>query len=135
MRVGKLADQKKWRAAYATLMGISLPSHGIKRYLFKPFILIISLFGGMFFGKPKDPSDLIVTIEAEDKHNFKNRLSEITVPTLVIAGDKDPFYSEKLFHETAEGIPNSQLILYNGMGHPASGKQFSKDLCAFLNSD
>ena len=133
MRVGKLANQKKWRAAYTTLMEISLPAHGFKRYLFKPFILIISLFGGMFFGKPENPSDLIVTIEAEDKHNFKNRLSEITVPTLIIAGDKDQFYSKKIFHETAKGIPNSHLILYTGMGHPASGKQFRKDLCAFLN--
>jgi len=135
MEVGKLANQKKWRAAYTTLMEISVPPHGVKRYLFKPFIMIISLFGKKFFGKPEDPSDLVVTIEAEDKHNFKNRLSEITVPTLVIAGDKDPFYSKKLFYETAEGILNSQLILYIGMGHPASGKQFSKDLRAFLNSD
>lgn len=133
MLVGKLASQKKWREAYATLMTISLPSQGVKRYLFKSFIWFISLIGGMFFGKPKDPTDLIVTIEAEDKHNFKKRLSEITVPTLVIAGDKDPFYSEKLFRETAEGIPNSQLILYTRMGHPASGKQFCKDLRTFLN--
>ena len=135
IQVGKLANQKKWRAAYATLMGVSFPDNGIRKYLYKPFIFLISLLGGMFFGKPENASDLIVTIEAEDKHNFKNRLSEITVPTLVIAGNKDPFYSERLFHETAEGIPNSQLILYDGMGHPASGKQFRKDLCVFLNSD
>ena len=135
LRVGKLAKQKKWRAAFATLIEISVPSNGVKRYLFKPFIWIISLFGGIFFGKPKDPSDLIITIEAEDKHNFKERLYEITVPTLIIAGDKDPFYSEKIFHETAEGIPNSKLILYKGMGHPASGKQFKRDLYAFLNTN
>lgn len=51
-----------------------------------------------------------MTIEAEDKHDFKDRLAEITVPTLVIAGDQDPFYSETLFHETAEGIPNARFI-------------------------
>jgi len=106
MRVGHLARQRKWRAAYATLMGLSLPRSGIMRYLIKPLIWIVSLFGGMFFGAPEDPSDLVATIEAEDKHNFKNRLSEITAPTLVIAGDKDPFYSVTLFRETAERIPN-----------------------------
>ena len=132
MRVGHLARQRKWRAAYATLMGLSLPKRGIMGYLAKPLIWLVSLFGGMFFGAPEDPSDLVVTIEAEDKHNFKDRLSEITAPTLVIAGDKDPFYSETLFRETAEGIPNARLILYKGMGHPASGKQFSRDVLTFL---
>jgi hypothetical protein len=40
-----------------------------------------------------------------------------------------------LFRETAAGIPNARLILYKGMGHPASGKQFSRDVLAFLNED
>ena len=44
----------------------------------------------MSFTAPNDPSYLIVTIEAEDKHDFKDRLAEITVPTLVIAGNQDP---------------------------------------------
>jgi pimeloyl-ACP methyl ester carboxylesterase len=88
--------------------------------------------GGLLFGAPKDPSDLIVTIEAEYNHNFKARLAQITAPTLVIAGDKDPFYTETLFRETAEGIPNAKLILYKGMGHPAFGKQFHRDVLLFL---
>jgi TAP-like protein len=84
---------------------------------------------------PKDLSDLVNTIEAEDKHHFKDRLPEITAPTLVVAGDKDPFYSETLFRETAEGIPKARLILYQGMGHPASGKHFRQDVLAFLTAD
>ena len=76
-----------------------------------------------------------MTVQAEDRHTFKDRLSEIAAPTLVIAGDKDPFYSETLFRETAEGIPNAKLILYPGMGHPASGKQFRQDVLAFLEED
>jgi hypothetical protein len=53
----------------------------------------------------------------------------------VIAGDRDAFYSERLFRETAEGIPHSRLILYPGMGHPASGKQFQRDVLAFLEGN
>jgi hypothetical protein len=34
--------------------------------------------------------------------------------------------------ETAAGIPDARLILYPGMGHPASGKQFKQDVLAFL---
>ena len=74
----------------------------------------------------------MITIEAEDKHDFKDRLAEIKAPTLVVAGDKDPFYTEALFRETAAGIPNASLILYPGQGHPASGKQFARDVLTFL---
>ena len=73
-----------------------------------------------------------MTVEAEDKHDFKDRLGEISAPTLVVAGDRDPFYTETLFRETAEDIPEARLILYPGMGHPASGKHFGRDVLAFL---
>ena len=69
---------------------------------------------------------------AEDVHDFRDRLDEITAPTLVIAGTDDPFYTEALFRETAVGIPGAKLILYPGMGHPAHGKQFARDVLAFL---
>ena len=132
MRVGLLAQERQWRAAYAALASPMLPRSGAMMYIAKPFVWIGSLFAGMF-GAPKDPSDLVVTIEAEDKHNFKDRLMQIKAPTLVVAGDKDPFYPAALFRETAEGIPNARLILYKGMGHPASGKQFRRDVLMFLN--
>lgn len=48
------------------------------------------------------------------------------------AGERDPFYSPTLVQETAAGIPNARLILYPGMGHPASGRQFKQDVLAFL---
>ena len=72
-----------------------------------------------------------MTVEAEDRHDFRDRLAQITAPTLVVAGDKDPFYTEALFRATAEGIPHARLILYKGMGHPAHGKQFRRDVRGF----
>lgn len=36
------------------------------------------------------------------------------------------------FRETAEGIPGARLALYEGMGHAAHGKQFHRDVLAFL---
>ena len=132
MRVGQLARQRQWRAAYATLISAMIPPSGIMKYLARPVVWLASLMGGKIFGTPEDPSDLVVTVEAEDKHDFKDRLAQIKAPTLVVAGDKDPFYTETLFRETAEGIPNARLILYKGMGHPAHGKQFSQDVLQFL---
>ena len=134
LHVAELARQRRWRAAYAALFGLLTPRSGVKKYAALPLVWLGSLMGGMMFGAPQDPSDLVVTVEAEDTHNFKNRLSQITAPTLVVAGENDPFYSERLFRETAEGIPNAKLILYKRMGHPASGKQFRRDVLAFLRA-
>lgn len=89
----------------------------------------------MSFTAQNDPSDLVVTVEAEDNHDFKDRLAEITAPTLVTGGDQDPFYSETLFRETAKGIPNARLILYAGKGHAPAGKQFRRDVLSFLMED
>jgi pimeloyl-ACP methyl ester carboxylesterase len=133
MLVAKLTRQKQWRKAYAAIMGVSLPEGGIKRMLLKPLYGFISLFGGVIFGKPKEhPADVAIIVEAEDRHAFKDRLHEIKAPTLVIAGDKDPFYTPELFRETAQGIPGCKFVLYKNMGHPASGKKFKAELIAFL---
>jgi pimeloyl-ACP methyl ester carboxylesterase len=126
LRVGDLAAKGKWREASSELLGFAFSGSRYGRLLAPIASLMMALTA------PEDPSDLIVTIEAEDKHAFKDRLGEIMAPTLVIAGDRDAFYSERLFRETAEGIPDSRLILYPGMGHPASGKEFQRDTLAFL---
>ena len=129
MRVAHLARQRKWRQAYAELFSLALPPVGLNRVMLPLGAFLMSL------SPPKDPSDLIVTIEAEDVHNFKDRLGEIQTPTLVVAGAKDPCYTEELFRETAAGIPNARLILYPEMGHPAGGKQFKRDVLGFLNEN
>ena len=135
MRCAQYARRGKWTAAFAALMGFSLPDKGLKKAVLKPLYWFLSLFAGPIMGIPKDPTDLAVTIEAEDKHDFRERLPEIQAPTLVIAGDKDPFYSPELFRNTAAGIPGARLVLYEGMGHPAKGKQFHQDLRVFLDGD
>ena len=125
-RVGNLAYQRKWRAAYSTLITGVYP-RGIKKYLFK---LLMWLFGAL--GAPADPSDGLIEIEAEDKHNFKERLSEIKMPTLVIGGEEDFFYPVR---ETASEIPNAKLVLYKGFGHNAmfdNKRQFNEDVLTFL---
>ncbi len=131
LRVRDLARERRWREAYAAVFGPMLPSSGVMKYAASPVLWLGSWLAG-WLAAPKDPSDVVVTIEAEDKHDFKQRLAEIKALTLVVAGDRDPFYTQELFRETAAGIPNARLILYPGQGHPASGKQFGQDLLAFL---
>jgi len=116
IQIGELARQQQWRTAYAALVGPMIPPNGILKYLAKPFVWLVQLLGESLFGAPKDPTDLIVTIEAEFLHNFKERLGQISAPTLVVAGDKDPFYTVDLFRETAEGIPNAKTHPLQGDG-------------------
>lgn len=125
-RMGELARQGKWRAAYAAMLSGVYPS-GFKKFL---FLCFVRLFGGM--GAPKDSSDGLIEIEAEDKHDFWRRLPDIRVPTLVIGGDEDYFYP---IAETAERLPNARLVLYEGYGHNvifSRGRQFDEEVWAFL---
>jgi pimeloyl-ACP methyl ester carboxylesterase len=125
-RMGELAHQGKWRAAYAAMMDGVYPP-GFKRFIFK---CLVRLFGGM--GAPEDPSDGLIEIECEDKHDFWRRLPDIKVLTLVIGGDEDFFYP---IAETAERIPKAKLVLYEGYGHNvifSKGRQFDKDIWDFL---
>ncbi len=131
MQVARLAQERKWIQAYVLLIGSVFPQSGYKKILSKPVVWLAALMMGGLTA-PKDPNDLVVTVEAEDRHNFRDRLGEIQAPTLVIAGVEDPFYTENLFRETAAGIPHAKLILYEGMGHPASGKRFEQDVHDFL---
>lgn len=130
LQVAHLAQQGQWTKAYETYIRPGLPGADMQKYLSDVIIFLASRL--MSINPPKDANDLAVTVAAEDKFDFKARLAQISAPTLVIAGTKDPFYTPELFRETAAGIPNARLILYEGMGHPASGKQFGRDLLAFL---
>jgi pimeloyl-ACP methyl ester carboxylesterase len=130
MRLAELARDRRWVEAYALMIGCVLPGTGLMKHLSRPLVWLGSRLASM--SAPRDPTDLVVTVEAEDAHDFRERLAEITAPTLVVAGDRDPFYTEALFRETAQGIPDARLILYPGMGHPASGEQFRRDVLAFL---
>jgi pimeloyl-ACP methyl ester carboxylesterase len=133
MQVGRLAQEGRWSQALAVFIRPMFPRSGIMKYLSPPLVWLASRL--MSLVMPEEANDLVVTVEAEDKFNFKSRLSEIYAPTLVAAGAKDPFYTPQLFRETAEGIPNARLILYEGMGHPAMGKQFNQDVLRFLKED
>jgi len=67
--------------------------------------------------------------------NGKDRLAESQTPTLVVAGAKDPCYTEQLFRDTAAGIRYARLILYPRMEHPASDKKFGGDVLALLHQE
>lgn len=133
LEVGRLAQQGRWREASALMIESVLPRRLAGTALAGPLVAAGSRL--MAWKPPRDASDLVITVEAEDRHDFKDRLHEIAAPTLVVAGASDPFYTPELFRETAAGIPDARLILYRGMGHPAAGARFRQDVLAFLRHD
>jgi len=119
------AGEKKWRQA-AAVMAAAM-SGGMMRGFFIPMAW---LMGSQFFGKPSDPSDGLVELEAEDRFNFKDFLTGIKVPTLVIGGEKDGFYP---ISETAAGIPGARAAVYKNSGHMAMMKSgFNRRILDFL---
>jgi pimeloyl-ACP methyl ester carboxylesterase len=85
----------------------------------------------------EDPSDMLVTVAAEDTFDACPQLHCITAPTLLVAGGRDRYYSPELFRQTAERIPNGHLRLYPDKGHASvlTHKRAIREIVAFLRAD
>ena len=126
MKVADLALKRKRRAATA-LLGTAVIRRGTAKHVFKCFMWLL---GPLMI--PADPSDGIVEIEAEDRHDLTDRLNRIKADTLVIGGEEDFFYPVR---ETAGKIPNARLVLYPNLGHNAMfarSRQFGEEIKIFL---
>ena len=125
-KVADLARKGNRRAAYA-LLGTAIIRRGIAKHFFKWFMWLLGPLS-----IPTDPSDGIVEIEAEDRHDLSDRLDRIKAETLVIGGEEDFFNTVR---ETAGKIPNARLALYPNLGHNAMfarSRQFGEEIRAFL---
>ena len=98
---------------------------------------LLWLAGPLLIRRRWDPSDMIATIEAEDDFDLGGRLHEISARTLIIGGGRDRFYPPGLFRETAGGIPNARLLLYEDRAHGGTfaDRRFGRDVVAFLKAD
>jgi pimeloyl-ACP methyl ester carboxylesterase len=113
-KFAELTSQGRPRRAYAALMW---------------------LFGAS--QRADDPSDMLVTVAAEDTFDASPELHRIAAPTLLVAGGRDRFYSPELFWETAERIPDARLSLYEDKGHAGvmTHKPAIREIVAFLRAD
>jgi pimeloyl-ACP methyl ester carboxylesterase len=67
--------------------------------------------------RPKDSTDMLVTLDAEDVFDVEGDLPRVAAPTLVIGGTKDLFYPRDLFEGTAAGVQDGRVHLFDGWGH------------------
>lgn len=86
--------------------------------------------------KPKDLTRFIIQAYACITHNSEAELDKIKCPVLVIGGDADQIVGGQSSKELAEGIKNSQLILYSGMSHGLyeEASDFNTNVLTFLNA-
>ncbi len=127
-----LSEGKKAKA-YASISDV-FASKGLKKYFYK----IMLFTSGLFMKNPKSKTfsdDVIIEAKAEESHNTKDRLSNITVPILILCGDKDFFNTKEDFEEMAQLIPKTILKVYPNKGHDIfSSKRFSNDILEFISN-
>jgi pimeloyl-ACP methyl ester carboxylesterase len=130
-RYAELTRQGRPRRAYASL-GPALAATVAGG---RAFAALMWLVGGS--QRVEDPSDMEVTVTAEDTFDACPQLHRITAPTLLVAGGRDQYYSPELFRQTAERIPNGRLRLYPDKGHAGvlTHKPVTREIVAFLRAD
>ena len=96
------------------------------------------LFGRMLLGQPKSGSDFAIVLDSDIGLDVVNKLPCIRQPTLVIGGEKDPFYGADNIRETARLIPNAELCLLKDGGHAVVKSQtrsFETAILSFLQGN
>jgi pimeloyl-ACP methyl ester carboxylesterase len=69
------------------------------------------------------------------EENHFDRLSEIAVPTLILYGEKEMYFSEPQQQEMADAIPDARLKCYPNVGHGLQWEmpeQFAEDFAWFM---
>jgi pimeloyl-ACP methyl ester carboxylesterase len=103
------------RAGDATAAWAQLLTSVVPRPMQGPARPLSRLLAGRM--APDDPTDLLVTLDAEDAFDVEADLHRITAPTLVVGGDRDVFYGRELFEGTAAGVRDGRAHIVPGWGH------------------
>ena len=87
------------------------------------------------FTKPKSYDWFLKNAIAILKFDARNDLSKINCPTFIIAGSEDRVVVKYAAYELNDGIKNSELFIYNGLGHGAyeEAKDFYDKVLEFCN--
>jgi pimeloyl-ACP methyl ester carboxylesterase len=94
--------------------------------------LMAPLFGWFVSGFGTG-DDAVVEYQAELSFDARPELPRISVPVLLVAGDRDVVFPRAYVEETARLIPDCTLIWYHGLGHmrACSSSRLPHDIVAF----
>ena len=71
-------------------------------------------------------------VEACINHDVKDRLNEISAPTLIIHAGKDLVTGPRTTLPLEEGIPNAEGVLMEDVAHVVAGKEQKIAFCEIL---
>lgn len=95
------------------------------------------LFGALvgLVGEDASGRDPLVEGLAEQVFDSSDILPKISLPVLVLAGDRDLAFSQEAYRRTAQLIPHCTLIWYEGKGHlrAVASRRVAQDVIAFAN--
>lgn len=131
-RLARLVREGRWRQFHAG-MANALHYHSP----FKSLFTTIAWSLPKLIGVPEDPERVAQMLEAFARANLCHRVSRIKVPTLLIAGDRDPYVSREILEETTGALPAGELELYKGAGHSllrSRQDEVDRRVLAFLQS-
>ncbi len=66
---------------------------------------------------PDDPTDMLVSLEAEVGYDVGGQFDRVTAPTLVIGGAKDPLNPADELRQIAAGVKDGRVHIYPNWGH------------------
>lgn len=127
----RLAGEGRMDEAMASMFEVLYPSlpRGVGRVLGK-------VQGRLMYGDTHEsfPRDVMVEAEAELACDARDVLPDITVPVLMLCGDRDEGFSKEVYEETARLIPDCTLRMYEGLGHMGVGRdqRFTRDILEFV---
>lgn len=124
----KLAEQRNYKGLMIDTAEKSYSENYLKKYR-----RLYPLLGKV--GKPKDFSRFLIQAASCMEHDAYAKLERITCPTLIIGGDADKIVGQNSAHELADKINNSELFIYEGLGHAAyeEAEDFNDRVCGFLS--
>ena len=76
-------------------------------------------------------------LKANVRHDTRNQLKEIKVPTLIMAGKKDELTPPKMAEELSSEMPGSELKVFEQGGHGLYWENpdlFNKEVLDFVNA-
>lgn len=123
----EMAKKKDYQSLMIDTAEKSYSEKYLKRYrLLYPLLRCI--------GKPKNFSRFLIQAASCIKHNSYPELDKIVCPTLVLGGENDNIVGSNSSLELTEKIKNSEIFLYEGLGHAAyeEAKDFNNRVLTFL---
>ena len=130
-RVIAAARAGQWRRAYAMFLPIGARS-GPERLFYRAFGWLL---GPGLVGVPSDPTLMIAELEAWSRSDASALVTQVTCPTLVLAGELDPVFPLEGARAFASGFADGRLVVMPKTAHDLPASAIRDHVAGFVDED